>query len=83
MKTSLCPTLELDQRLTLPDRGPCPMLNTLANHKYLPHNGDNITRDIALSALEDALHFAPSLAAPMVEGAISTNPDPDASYFRL
>ncbi|KAI0449460.1 putative chloroperoxidase [Xylaria acuta] len=24
-------------------RGPCPMLNTLANHGYLPHDGRNIT----------------------------------------
>ncbi|KAI0436574.1 putative chloroperoxidase [Xylaria telfairii] len=24
-------------------RGPCPMLNTLANHGYIPHNGRNIT----------------------------------------
>ncbi|KAL7928921.1 Chloroperoxidase [Trichoderma chlorosporum] len=34
-------------------RSPCPMLNTLANHGYLPHNGRNISaQQIADAALE-------------------------------
>ena len=32
-------------------RGPCPGLNTLANHHYLPHDG----RDITLQKLGDAM----------------------------
>jgi hypothetical protein len=39
------------------DRAPCPMLNTLANHGFLPHNGRNITRDIFLKGLSDALNL--------------------------
>lgn len=30
---------------TSPVRGPCPGLNTLANHGLLPHSGQNITLD--------------------------------------
>ncbi|KAI1114185.1 putative chloroperoxidase [Nemania sp. NC0429] len=34
-------------------RSPCPMLNTLANHGYLPHNGRNITaQDIGNAIFE-------------------------------
>jgi hypothetical protein len=35
-------------------RGPCPMLNTLANHGYLPHSGRNIT----VKNIGDAIHEA-------------------------
>ncbi|GAB9476694.1 Aromatic peroxygenase [Globisporangium polare] len=31
---------------TLYRRSPCPALNTLANHGYLPHNGQNVTRAV-------------------------------------
>ncbi|KAI5370369.1 Putative chloroperoxidase [Septoria linicola] len=32
-------------------RGPCPMLNTLANHGYINHNGRNIEKQDLLNAL--------------------------------
>jgi hypothetical protein len=35
----------------LDSRGPCPFLNTLANHGILPHNGQFITREILDGAL--------------------------------
>ncbi|KHN94422.1 Chloroperoxidase [Metarhizium album ARSEF 1941] len=37
-------------------RGPCPMLNTLANHGYLPHNGRNITAGQCADAVSQGLN---------------------------
>lgn len=34
-------------------RGPCPMLNTLANHGYLNHDGRNIEKQDLLNALDE------------------------------
>ncbi|KAJ6578680.1 Chloroperoxidase [Mycena vulgaris] len=38
-------------------RSPCPGLNTLANHGYLPRNGRNITIPMILDAAMDAYHL--------------------------
>ncbi|KAJ3755156.1 Peroxidase, family 2-domain-containing protein [Lentinula raphanica] len=38
-------------------RGPCPGLNTLANHGFLPRNGSNITIPIVLKAVNDGFNF--------------------------
>ncbi|KAJ9137853.1 Cloroperoxidase [Pleurostoma richardsiae] len=64
-------------------RGPCPMMNTLANHGYLPHNGRNITQENAIHALTTALNFNVSLATLMFQMAIIANPEPNATYFTL
>ncbi|KXH35353.1 hypothetical protein CSIM01_08928 [Colletotrichum simmondsii] len=37
-------------------RAPCPVMNTLSNHGFVPHNGRNITKDILIKALNDALN---------------------------
>ncbi|KHN96148.1 Chloroperoxidase [Metarhizium album ARSEF 1941] len=41
-------------------RGPCPMLNTLANHGYLPHNGRNLSVKHFGDAVVQALNTAPA-----------------------
>ncbi|KAF9060234.1 Peroxidase, family 2-domain-containing protein [Rhodocollybia butyracea] len=41
-------------------RGPCPGLNTLANHGFLPRNGSNITIPIVLGAIQDGFNFQPT-----------------------
>lgn len=64
-------------------RGPCPMMNTLANHGFLPHDGRNITKDNAIHALNTAINFNVSLAAIMWEQAIIANPEPNATFFTL
>ncbi|KAI1412130.1 Cloroperoxidase [Hypoxylon sp. FL1857] len=64
-------------------RGPCPMLNTLANHGFLPHDGRNITNDTTINALASALNFNTSLAALMFQMAIIANPEPNATFFTL
>ncbi|KAI1361898.1 putative chloroperoxidase [Xylaria arbuscula] len=38
-------------------RSPCPMLNTLANHGYLPHDGRNITVEDIGNAIFDATNW--------------------------
>ncbi|KAL4913340.1 Chloroperoxidase [Aspergillus aurantiobrunneus] len=50
-------------------RSPCPMLNTLANHNYLSHDGRNISRDGLADALMKALNFDPALAHSMFDNA--------------
>ncbi|KAL4985530.1 Peroxidase, family 2-domain-containing protein [Aspergillus falconensis] len=64
-------------------RGPCPMMNTLANHNFLPHDGRNITRDKLIHALGEALNFNASLASLMFDMAIVVNPEPNATWFTL
>ncbi|KAL3465625.1 Chloroperoxidase [Aspergillus heterothallicus] len=64
-------------------RGPCPMMNTLANHNFLPHDGRNLTRDVVVNALGSALNFNASLASLMFDMAIIANPEPNATYFTL
>ncbi|KAI9367679.1 Chloroperoxidase [Aspergillus egyptiacus] len=64
-------------------RSPCPMLNTLANQKYLPHDGRNISREAFAEALVSALNFDPTLAAGMFDNAIVANPEEGATHFDL
>ncbi|KAI0886753.1 Cloroperoxidase [Annulohypoxylon maeteangense] len=64
-------------------RGPCPMLNTLANHGFLPHDGRNITQETTINALSSALNFNTSLATVMFQMATIANPEPNATFFTL
>lgn len=49
-------------RLTMfPGRSPCPMLNALANHGFLPHNGQNISMDDLVKAFSDSVNLEPSV----------------------
>ncbi|KAJ5770446.1 uncharacterized protein N7511_002497, partial [Penicillium nucicola] len=64
-------------------RGPCPMMNTLANHGFLPHDGRNITRQTLMEGLHDALNFDFSLSSLMFDMGVVANPNPNASYFTL
>jgi len=71
------------------DRAPCPMLNALANHGFLPHNGRNITRDVFVNGLTDALHFDRESVDRLFGGALNAVPKfnatvsyVDMSYYR-
>ncbi|KAG6580089.1 Chloroperoxidase [Phytophthora cinnamomi] len=46
-------------------RSPCPAMNTLANHGYLPRDGKNITVDQALAVVMERFNIAEDLAAVM------------------
>ncbi|KAH8120936.1 hypothetical protein ACSS6W_009720 [Trichoderma asperelloides] len=48
-------------------RGPCPMLNTLANHGYLPHNGRNLTDAMIENAFTKFLNVEAGFAAAVKE----------------
>ncbi|KAF2864997.1 Peroxidase, family 2-domain-containing protein [Massariosphaeria phaeospora] len=65
------------------DRAPCPMLNTLANHGFLPHNGRAITRDIFLKGVTDALNFDRESVDRLFGGALGAVPEFNATSFDL
>ncbi|KAI0530212.1 Cloroperoxidase [Xylaria digitata] len=64
-------------------RAPCPMLNTLANHGYLPRNGKGISKAIAVEALSTAINWDVSVVSPLYDFAQPTNPDPNATTIDL
>ncbi|KAL7625736.1 hypothetical protein AAE478_004959 [Parahypoxylon ruwenzoriense] len=64
-------------------RGPCPMLNTLANHGFLPHDGRDITKEVTVNAVASALNFEPALGEVLFENALVANPEPNATFFTL
>lgn len=47
-------------------RSPCPGLNTLANHGYLPRNGQNITRAVLTEGIMSVYNIGADLAAVLV-----------------
>lgn len=51
------------------------MLNALANHAYLPHNGQNITLDNTKAALDSGLNIPPEFGALLHAAAVRTSPD--------
>ncbi|KAF2868647.1 Chloroperoxidase [Massariosphaeria phaeospora] len=59
------------------------MMNTLANHGYLPRDGRNITKENAANALKAALNFDGALASLMFDQAVIVNPEPNATFFTL
>jgi hypothetical protein len=59
------------------------MLNTLANHGFLPHDGKRITQNETVSALNSALNFSPELGVFLHEFASSTNPEPNATWWNI
>ena len=59
------------------------MLNTLANHHFLPHDGRNLTREVVVNALKEALNFEESLSNTMFDHALIANPNTGATSFDL
>ncbi|RYP51541.1 hypothetical protein DL768_003136 [Monosporascus sp. mg162] len=64
-------------------RAPCPMLNTLANHGFLPHDGKDITEEDTVRALGEGLNFGEELSRFMHQFAVTTNPTPSATTYSL
>ena len=65
-------------------RGPCPGLNTLANHGYLPRDGKGITLQILKDGMLDGFNIENSDAVLLYTQAIRTNPSyPLARSFDL
>ena len=59
------------------------MLNSLANHGFLPHSGKNISQSDTVDDLFNALHVNKTLAGFLFQAALSTNPAPNATTFDL
>jgi hypothetical protein len=59
------------------------MMNTLANHGFIPHDGTGITLEVAIAGLGAGLNFNESLVNIMWQQAIIANPEPNATYFTL
>ncbi|EJD02680.1 Cloroperoxidase, partial [Fomitiporia mediterranea MF3/22] len=51
-------------------RSPCPALNAMANHGYLPRNGRNLTGTILTNALIDCYNLSYPLAAFLSWGGV-------------
>ncbi|KAF4550868.1 Peroxidase-like protein 4 [Elsinoe fawcettii] len=64
-------------------RSPCPMLNTLANHGFLPRNGQQITRDIAVKGFAEGLNFDPVFGEGIWQQGLKANPHPNATFWSL
>lgn len=55
------------------------MLNTLANHGFLPHNGRGITLDMVKKAMMDGASIAEDISTAAFTPALKTNPLPNAN----
>lgn len=59
------------------------MLNTLANHGYLPRNGRAISKEVAIKVLDDILNWDETVVGPLYDFAQPTNPAPNATTINL
>ncbi|WYZ39546.1 hypothetical protein EsH8_III_001460 [Colletotrichum jinshuiense] len=64
-------------------RSPCPMLNSLANHGYLPRDGKAISMQNLIDGLGSALHFNESLVRTLGTPAFATSTTGDPTTFNL
>ncbi|KAI1121745.1 Cloroperoxidase [Nemania abortiva] len=78
-----CPYGTFSPELPTDTRGVCPMLNTLANHGFLPRDGRNLNQNRTIQALSDALNLAPELGAFLFNAGRLANPNPNATTFDL
>jgi hypothetical protein len=66
----------------MPPLGPCPGLNTLANHGYLPRNGI-VTAGQTIAAVSQVYNMGADLASVLVAGAVGENGDIPSLRFSL
>jgi hypothetical protein len=57
------------------------MLNALANHGYLPHNGKYIGEETIVQAFATVLNFEKVFSQTLFKNALTTNPN--ATTFSL
>lgn len=87
-KTDQRGMLPFSRRLSSPkadfprSSGPCPGLNTLANHGYLPRNGI-VTAGQVIGATAQLFNMGADLAAVLVAGAVGLNGDIQTLTFSL
>lgn len=65
-------------------RSPCPMMNTLANHGFLPHNGKNLDIPTIIAALKTGINVGADFATVIGAAGILSVPNaPLATTFDL
>ncbi|RUP45775.1 Chloroperoxidase [Jimgerdemannia flammicorona] len=64
-------------------RSPCPALNALANHGYLPHSGMDWKAADVIQALKDVYNVDPSFGSVLVWTAVFLNGNPLTQSFSL
>jgi len=57
------------------------MMNALANHHILPHNGKGVTKALAASVLIESINLDPKIASLFAGLATTLNPDHKAHSF--
>ncbi|CAI4214395.1 unnamed protein product [Parascedosporium putredinis] len=64
-------------------RGPCPMLNSLANHGFIARSGKDISIDQLVNAIEEAINISPNSTRPVVEFGATTSTTGNPNTFHL
>ncbi|KAK3681684.1 Chloroperoxidase [Podospora appendiculata] len=64
-------------------RSPCPMLNALANHGWLPRSGFNVSIDQVVNGIDLALNLSPQSSRPVAELAQTTSTTGNPTTFHL
>ncbi|KAK0707301.1 Chloroperoxidase [Lasiosphaeris hirsuta] len=64
-------------------RSPCPLLNSLANHGFLPRSGRNITSEELIGALGASINLDPSVAEGPTALALTTSKTGNPDTFDL
>lgn len=61
-------------------RAPCPVMNTLANHDFVPHDGRNITMPVFVQACLDAFNISAAFCIDAFgTGVAASNPVPNST----
>ncbi|KAF2752320.1 Cloroperoxidase [Sporormia fimetaria CBS 119925] len=64
-------------------RGPCPGLNTLANHGFIPRSGAGISVAAAVQAITTQLNVSTEIATTMAMGGMRLSTNPSSGTFSL
>ncbi|KAG4429663.1 hypothetical protein IFR05_014850 [Cadophora sp. M221] len=64
-------------------RSPCPMVNSLANHGFLPHNGLNISMTDLITAFNESVNLAPTATQLVGQRALLASRTGSNATFNL
>ncbi|PKS08140.1 hypothetical protein jhhlp_005415 [Lomentospora prolificans] len=64
-------------------RGPCPFLNSLANHGFIHRSGKDISIDELVNGIDEAVNLSPNSSRPVAELAATTSTTGNPTTFHL
>lgn len=64
-------------------RSPCPGLNALANHGYLPRDGFNISAEQYFKAVDEGVNFSRDIIADLITSGLSASTTGNNNTFNL